>query len=229
MKEQKRVQMYHPTLWIDANNQDSVFCQSRDLVKEKQCLLVEPVRMNQDIGCYSLTYEYGYVGNSKEKYIKQMIQNIEYPQLQAEQVMYRHPRLSPDNFVLSTRIIENKKTKNFLLTEYNTTSYDCGSILLYPCTVENADGEHIAEIEDQEDEEQYLSRMKEVIDGGEKLLKFIHTGNQGIYSAYIPLELDPVVTRDLFRYFNNPHLPSLLDYAFQPDELNLYIDLDCNT
>lgn len=232
MKEQSRNSGYYPTVWIDACDQDAVFVQSRDLPQresKKTDANNDFFQMNQDVDFYRCIYEYGYLnGNSKnkEKYIKKYTQSIDNPHLQVEQLLYRGPRISPNHFISTTRIIEGKKTRNFILSEYNRTNYQSGNILLYPCVVENGQEETIATIKDKNQEEEQYSYIQSAINSGEEYLKFIHTGKFGNYGAYVPLVLDEIVTRDLFKYFNTPNLPGIEEYVVMPEELYFYIELE---
>lgn len=218
-----------PTIWPDSDNQADVFRQSRNLPKRQHILEEDSFRMNQDVDFYRCEYEYGYLDKKKrkgEKYIKKSIQSLEDPQLQVEQLLYRTSQLSKNCFVCSTRIVDGKRTKHFVESQYNGINYHSGNISLYPYCVENEQEEIIAAISNHDEQLQQFEHIQDAINNGESLLKFIHQGRLGRYSVYVPLMLNEIVTHDLFKYFNNPKLPEIEDYVIMPEELDFYIELE---
>ncbi len=228
MTERKRFRPYDPRVFIDADNAFSLVFENQDLPKrdKSKSHSADFVQMRQDTPAYSFIYEYGYQDkNRREKYIKQYIQSLEDPHLQVEQLIHRSSHLGKNNFVCSTKIVEGKKTRSFVESQYNGVNYLSGNIHLYPYIVENDQQQLIAQITNFQDAADQFSHIQDAINRGESMLRFIHPGQLGTYSVYVPLLLNDVVTRDLFKYFNNPKLPQIEDFVIMPEELDFYVEL----
>ncbi len=229
---------YVPTVWIDSNNQDSVFVDGRKLPqrltgentsgqgkKESEHIFSFNAEDNQ----YYYTYEYGYLNPASEclgnsKYIKTRIQNKQNSQFEVEQVIYR-PQNIPTTFNMHTYVIEDGMKRQFLNCRYSRSKCKWVNVFLYPCTIKNFYDELLTTTEHPSQSYQQQECIQAALRSEDFGLEFVHQTPQGTYVTGVPVQVDEEVAPALYRYFDSKELPSLDDDIVTPESLAFYADL----
>ncbi|HRN70528.1 MAG TPA: hypothetical protein PLS49_05070 [Candidatus Woesebacteria bacterium] len=231
MIEQKRYMDYYPTVWIDGNNQDSVFRQSRNFPKRYNSF-TEPgskVAMNEENPFYFYSLEYGYstdVIGKPRKYIRTQIKSVESPYLQVEQLLYKTAQFTPYSITLQSSILYGSEPNRFMMSEYRHGQLNTVQVFLYPYAVKNNSGITLASIGSRPNEERASRPIQESIEKGEDL-EYIYEDpyKKGVYTFALPVGFPQDLYPQLVDYFTKKELPALEEEIIHPEDLGLFVEM----